>query len=109
MDEEGILRKGTVVRHLILPGNTRNSIAVLSWLKENLPDLPVSLMAQYLPCGRAEEFPEINRPITKREYQKVLDVLFELELDGFVQERTAAKKDFIPSFRLEGLEKYSKA
>ena len=109
LDEEGILRKGTVVRHLILPGNTRNSIAVLSWLKENLPDLPVSLMAQYLPCGRAEEFPEINRPITKREYQKVLDVLFELELDGFVQERTAAKKDFIPSFRLEGLEKYSKA
>lgn len=106
IEEDGLLRRGTVVRHLILPGNTRNSMAVLRWMKENLPQIPVSLMAQYLPCGKAAQFPEINRPITKREYQKVLDVLFELELEGYVQERASAKKDFIPSFRLEGLEKF---
>lgn len=102
-DEEGILQCGMIIRHLILPGNTRNSIAVLNWLAEHYPRVPVSLMAQYLPCGRAAEYPEINRCITRREYEKVLNVLFDLKLDGFVQDRTAAKKDFIPSFQLEGL------
>ena len=103
-DENGMLQKGTLVRHLILPGNTRNSIEVLDWLKENLPNTQVSLMAQYVPCGRAAEYPEINRPITRREYQKVLDHLFFLGLDGYVQERAAARKAYIPAFSLEGVE-----
>lgn len=102
-DEDGMLQKGTIVRHLILPRNTRNSIEVLQWLKENLPDTLVSLMAQYIPCGRAAEYPEINRPITKREFQKVQDFLFNLELDGFVQKLSSAKKSFIPPFDLEGV------
>lgn len=101
---EGMMQKGTLVRHLILPGNTRNSIAVLDWLAENLPQgTPVSLMAQYIPCGQAEKHPEINRKITKREYDKVLNHLFDLNLDGFVQERTSAKNSFIPPFNLEGI------
>ena len=63
-----MLLRGTIVRHLILPGHTRNSIEVLDWIKNNLPEgVLVSLMAQYVPCGRAAEFPEINRRITKRE------------------------------------------
>lgn len=104
-DEEGILIRGTVVRHLILPSNTRESIAVLGWLKEHLPEsVPVSLMAQYIPCGKAEQYPEINRPITAREFHKVEDYLIELGLDGFVQERSSAKKTYIPSFNLEGLQ-----
>ena len=61
-------------------------------------------MAQYVPCGRAAEFPEINRVITKREYEKVRDALFRLDLDGYMQGRSAAKKKFIPPFSLEGLE-----
>lgn len=102
--QDGLMKKGTIVRHLILPGNTRNSIAVLHWLKENLPKgVLVSLMAQYIPCGKASEFPEINRKITRREYEKVQNYLFDLDLDGFVQELSSAKKDFIPSFRLQGL------
>lgn len=104
-DENGMMRKGTIVRHLILPGNTRNSISVLEWLKQNLPQgVLVSVMAQYLPCGRAADFSEINRKITKREYEKIQNRLFELDLDGFIQERSSAKKDFIPSFCLEGLD-----
>ncbi len=102
--QEGILQRGTIVRHLILPGNTRNSIAVLDWLKQNLPQgVLVSLMAQYIPCGRSSDFPEINRKITKREYEKVEAYLFTLDLDGFVQERSSAKSNYVPSFRLEGL------
>ncbi|WP_050697354.1 radical SAM protein [Anaeromassilibacillus senegalensis] len=103
-DEDGILQRGTIVRHLILPGHTRNSIAVLDWLAENLPaGVQVSLMAQYVPCGRAAEFPEINRRITRREYEKVQQHLFLLGLDGYVQELQSAKKDFIPPFNLEGV------
>ncbi len=60
-------------------------------------------MAQYVPCGEAARFPEINRRVTKREYEKVQELLFSLGLDGYVQEREAAKKDFIPPFDLEGV------
>ncbi len=105
-DENGMMLGGTMVRHLVLPSNTRNSIAVLNWLAENLPaGVPVSLMAQYVPCGRAREFPEIDRRITAREWDKVQDVLFRLGLDGFVQERSSAKKAFIPPFDLKGVGK----
>ena len=103
-DGDGMLQRGTIVRHLILPGHTRNSIEVLDWLKENLPEgTLVSLMAQYVPCGRAADYPEIDRRITKREYEKVQQHLFALGLDGYVQERKSAKKDFIPPFDLEGI------
>ena len=105
LDENGILQKGTVVRHLILPENTRNSMEALSWLAENLPEqVWVSLMGQYVPCGRADQYPEINRRITPREYRKVQDFLFSLPLEGFVQELSSAQKGYIPSFELEGVE-----
>ena len=104
LDENGMMKRGTIVRHLILPGHTRDSIAVLEWLAQNLPKgVLVSLMAQYIPYGRAAEFPEINRRITKREYEKVQSRLFELDLDGFIQDRSSAKTEYIPSFQLEGL------
>lgn len=103
-DDDGMLIRGTIVRHLILPGNTRNSISVLDWLKNNLPKgVLVSLMAQYIPCGRVEDYPEINRCITRREYEKVQSYLFDIGLDGFVQELSSAKQSFIPSFDLEGV------
>ncbi len=103
-DEEGMLLRGTLVRHLVLPENTRNSIAALRLIREKLPqDILVSLMGQYLPCGRAADFPEMNRRITKREYRKVQDVLFDLGLDGYVQRLSSASKDFIPDFSLQGV------
>ncbi|HEX3000367.1 MAG TPA: radical SAM protein [Armatimonadota bacterium] len=103
-DDAGLLVQGTVVRHLILPGHTRNSLSVLQWLSENLPDgVPVSLMAQYVPCGRAEDFPPLGRRITKREYEKVQNRLFELGLDGYIQERESASRSYIPPFDLSGV------
>ena len=69
-DENGMMKKGVIVRHLILPQNTKNSIMVLDLLKEHFGDeILVSLMAQYTPLGNAEKFPEINRKITSREYE----------------------------------------
>lgn len=102
-DKNGMLQRGMIVRHLILPENTRNSIAVLDWLAEHLPHVPISLMAQYTPCGAATQIRELARPITQREYDKVQAHLFDLGLDGFVQERKSAQKQYIPSFRLEGV------
>ena len=98
-DENGMMKKGVIVRHLILPQNTKNSIKVLDLLKENFKDeILVSLMSQYTPLGNAEKFPEINRKITSREYAKVLEYFEETGLDGFVQELSSAKKDYVPEF-----------
>ena len=103
-DENGMLQSGVLVRHLVLPMSTRNSIAVLELLAREFGDkILVSLMAQYVPCGQAEKFPEINRKITAREFQKVSNRLFELGLDGFVQERKAADRGYIPDFDLTGV------
>lgn len=104
-DENGIMKKGTIVRHLILPQNTKNSIHVLDVLKNEFDDrIMVSLMGQYIPMGRAEEFSEINRRITQREYEKVLFHMEMLGLDGFVQELSSAKKGYIPDFDVSSLE-----
>lgn len=103
-DESGMMQKGTMVRHLILPKNTKNSIEVLSWLDKELGDsILVSLMGQYLPLNDLENYPEINRKITKREYDKVLDFLSELNLDGFAQELDSAKESYIPEFNIDKL------
>ena len=105
-EEDGMMKSGTLVRHLILPGHTHNSMAVLRWIKETFGTaVPVSIMAQYVPCGRASEFPEINRRITRREYDRVMKVLYELELDGYAQGLASAKKDFIPPFSQQEAEK----
>lgn len=104
-DADGIMQKGVMIRHLILPGHTNDSIQVLEWIASYLPKwVCVSLMAQYVPMGKAQQYPEINRRITKREYEKVLDKLFALGLEnGYVQERKAANIKFTPAFDLSGV------
>ena len=89
-----IMKSGMIIRHLILPQNTNSSIAVLD----------VSLMAQYTPCGDLSEFPEINRKITKREYEKVVNYAFDNSFDKlFIQELSSADKSFIPKFDFTGV------
>lgn len=97
--ENGLMKQGVLIRHLILPGRTRNSIAVLRLIKERFPGIPVSLMAQYTPCGKAADYAGLSRKITGRELQKVEDELFRLGLDGYVQERSAADTRYIPDFK----------
>lgn len=99
LDDKGIAIKGVLVRHLVLPNHTRNSINALNILKENFGDLlTLSLMGQYTPCGKATEHIKLNRKITKREYQKVFDHLIDLEIDGYSQELTAATEEYIPNW-----------
>lgn len=98
-DENGIIKSGVIIRHLVLPSHTKNSIGVLDIIKESFSNnVLVSLMGQYTPYGKAFEHDDINRKITKREYNKVLDHLMELELDGFSQELEAADKSYIPQW-----------
>ena len=104
--EDGLMKRGTLIRHLILPGNVDNSLGVLDWIAETFPnrDVPVSLMRQYMPMGKAAETPPFDRAVTDEEYDAVLSWMYLLELDnGFVQEADSATTDYIPEFNFEGL------
>ena len=89
-DENGIMTRGTLIRHLILPGLTSESCQLLDWVKENLPEgVPVSLMRQYIPCNNVS-IPGLTRTITNREYIRVRDHMLDLGLPGYLQEPESA-------------------
>ena len=94
----GKLIKGTVIRHLILPGQVENSLKVLDWIGDTFQpgQVLVSLMRQYTPMPGMQ--PPLDRPITEEEYQSVLSWMFLNDLEGFTQEETAATTDYIPDF-----------
>lgn len=99
-----IMKSGMIIRHLILPQNTNSSIAILDFIKAYFPDTYVSLMAQYTPCGDLSNFTEINRKITKREYEKVVNYALDNSFDKlFIQELSSADKSFIPKFDFTGV------
>ncbi len=101
LNKEGLMESGVIVRHLILPGHLENSKKVIDWIAEHFKagQIMFSLMHQYVPCGRAAEYPEINRTLTPAEYKEMEDYLFASGIeDGFVQEESAASGDFIPVF-----------
>lgn len=103
--EDGYIKRGTIVRHLILPGHTKNSIAVLKYLYRTYgEDIFISVMNQYTPVWKNEKFPELNRKVTRREYEKVLDAAIELGIEnGYFQEGETAEESFIPAFDYEGV------
>ena len=104
LNEDGLIVRGLIVRHLILPGCAEDSMRVLDWIKANLPGAWVSLMAQYTPAGRAREYPEIYRRLKKREYERVVNHLIRLGLDeGYVQELSSADERYVPAFDLTGV------
>lgn len=96
-DADGIMTRGTLIRHLILPGLTSESIQLLDWVAETLPGTPVSLMRQYIPMNGVD-IKGLDRPITEREYRRVRDHMISLELPGFLQEPESASTDFVPVF-----------
>ena len=93
-----MIKQGVIIRHMIMPLLTNESIEILTWIKQNLGNTKVSLMSQYTPYAKACEHKEINRKITRREYNKVLDKYLELNLDGYVQDMDSANIVFIPDF-----------
>ena len=88
IDENGIMKKGVMVRHLVLPNNIENSKNVLKWIVENLPkDIYISVMAQYFPTYKAKEIKEINRKLTIEEWKEIEDYIEELGIEnGYIQE-----------------------
>jgi len=101
LDEDGIARRGMIVRHLVLPGGLAGSRAILRRLAEEVsPTLTVSLMAQYYPAHRAHAIPELSRAITVEEYEEALDAFADAGLEnGWAQEVRAAAKFYRPDFR----------
>lgn len=107
MNQKGMIQKGVLVRHLVLPGSLENSRAVLDWMEDFAKDKDVlfSLMSQYTPVTDLSSYPEINRRLLQSEYDQLLAELEQKEnISGFVQELSSAGEQYIPSFRLEGLE-----
>lgn len=105
-DENGMLKKGVIIRHLVLPGHVSNSLKVLDYIAEHFPkgSILVSLMAQYVPSGSVKDTPPYNRTVTEEEYDAVVSWMELLELeDGFLQEPAAATDAYLPDFSLEGI------
>ena len=97
-DENGMMLRGTQIRHLILPGLTGDSMKILSIIADEFPGAAVSLMGQYVPFGKALEMPGMNRRIKKKEYARVLAHMEMIGLDGYRQELESASEAFVPAF-----------
>lgn len=108
---DGILKKGVLIRHLILPGNLENTKGVLRYVAETFAPGQVlfSLMRQYVPWGRASEFPEINRRLTEEEYNEAKAYMEELGIvDGYTQAADSSDAVYIPAFNGAGVREPSK-
>ena len=101
-DERGIMKKGVLIRHLILPNHTLNSMKVLRWINDNMPkDVLVSVMSQYFPTYKAVNYEENNRKINKEEYEEIEDFLYSLDLEnGYIQDfdENACEEQYVPNW-----------
>ena len=103
----GLLHRGVLIRHMVLPGAKEDSMQLLRWMADTLPKdmYLISLLSQYTPFYHAKEHPGLNRRITTYEYQKVVEEAIRLGLtQGFMQDKSSASKSYTPPFDLEGLE-----
>ena len=107
-DDDGMLTSGVVIRHLILPGHLENSKKVIDYISSRFKpgEVLFSLMRQYTPFGRIENFPELQSPLSDEEYNEIEEYLFASGIeDGFIQDKESASESFIPPFNGEGVEK----
>ena len=104
-DAGGMMKKGVIVRHLLLPGHLKNAKAVVEYVYKTYGNqVYVSLMNQYTPLPGMEKWPELNRKVTKREYERLVDFAIGLGVEcGFIQEGETAEESFIPAFDCEGV------
>ena len=102
--ENGVMKKGVIIRHLLLPRGTNDAIRIFNWVEINAYNAYFSIMSQYTPFGNLTNTPEINRKVTNREYNKVLDYICESDFKNvFIQERESATKEYIPTFDFFGI------
>ena len=101
-DENGIITSGVMIRHLVLPNNIENSKNVLRWIKENInEDVYINIMAQYFPTYKAKDIKELNRKLTKEEYEEIENFVYELDIkNGYMQELGEHEEEYVPDFNL---------
>ena len=99
-DEKGLMKKGVMIRHLVLPNQLENSKKVLKWIKENLPeDIYVSIMAQYFPTYKARDVESLNRKLTKAEWEKIENYIDEIDIsNGYIQELGENEEEYVPKW-----------
>ena len=104
-DENGLMKRGVIIRHLLLPGKLAEAKRVMDWVSEQFEpgEVLFSLMSQYIPWGRAAEFPEIDRRVRPSEARAAEGYMADLGLKGFAQGVEAAQADYIPPFDLTGV------
>ena len=104
-DEDNLILRGTIVRHLTLPGCMEDSMQILKYLHETYGDtIYISIMNQFTPLSNLEKYPELNRKITDEEYEALVDYAIEIGIEnGFIQEGDTAEESFIPAFDCEGV------
>ena len=102
LDERGMMKKGVLIRHLVLPNNVENSKNVLKWIRENLSKSTyISIMAQYFPTYKAKEMTDLNRKLTKDEWSEIEDYIDELEIEnGYIQELGEHEEEYVPKWDL---------
>lgn len=100
-DEDGIIKKGVMIRHLVLPNHIQNSKNVLKWIKENIPqEIYIDVMAQYFPTYKAKEDELINRKLTKREYKEIENYFYLLDFkNGYMQELGEHEEEYVPKWK----------
>ncbi len=102
-DDNGMMKRGLIIRHLIMPGNILQTKKILDWIKENLgKETYISIMAQYFPTYKAKEDLNINRKITQKEYDMVVDMVSDFN-NGFIQELGTHEEEYVPNFDLSGI------
>ncbi len=103
--EEGLLKRGTIVRHLTIPGCLEDSKRILKYLSNTYGNqIYISIMNQFTPLENVKAYPELNRKITKEEYDELVDYAIELGIEqGFIQEGETAEESFIPNFDCIGV------
>ena len=98
-DKNGIMQKGVIIRHLLMPLGTNEAIKVFDTVLSDFKGAYFSALAQYIPMGNIENFPEINRKITRREYEKVVSHILESGFENcFIQDLSSADEKYIPEF-----------
>ena len=100
INDEGIIQKGVIIRHLVLPNHIENSKKILKWIKENMNDnVYVSIMAQYFPTYKAKENDKLNRKLTKEEYEEIIDYVYSINLsNGYMQDLGEHEEEYVPKW-----------
>lgn len=100
LDKNGMIQKGVMIRHLVLPNHIENSKKVLQWIKENIDQrVYVSIMAQYFPCYQAKKILKLNRKLTQEEYDEIEEFVYQLDIqNGYMQDLGEHEEEYVPDF-----------